>query len=65
MRAVAEILTLREAATFLRLHPMTLYKLVRSGAVPSVKVGGQWRFARASLLGWLNDQTLARVRCDS
>ena len=45
-----EILTLKEAARLLRVHPMTLYKLVRRQQVPATKLGGQWRFSHTLLL---------------
>ncbi|MCA9169448.1 MAG: helix-turn-helix domain-containing protein [Planctomycetales bacterium] len=44
------MLTLSEAAKFLRLSERTLWKLVKSDAVPYGKVGGQYRFVRSQLL---------------
>ncbi len=52
------IMTLSEVAQYLGLHVMTVYKLTREGRVPAAKVGGQWRFKRDILDGWLEAQML-------
>jgi excisionase family DNA binding protein len=44
-----ELLTLPELASYLRVGMRTAYKLASTGAVPAVKVGGQWRIPRAEL----------------
>lgn len=44
-----ELLTLRELADYLRVSIRTAYQLASDGAVPAVKVGGQWRILRAGL----------------
>ncbi len=51
-----QIMTLREVAQYLGLHIMTVYKLTREGRVPAAKIGGQWRFKRDVLDGWLEAQ---------
>ncbi len=51
-----QIMTLREVATYLGLHVMTVYKLTREGRVPAAKIGGQWRFKRDVLDEWLETQ---------
>ena len=44
-----ELLTLRELAKYLRVSMRTAYQLASDGALPAVKVGGQWRIPRAEL----------------
>ncbi len=51
-----QVMTLREVAGYLGLHVMTVYKLTREGRIPSAKIGGQWRFKRDVLEGWLDAQ---------
>ena len=41
-----EILDLKNAAKFLHLNERTLYRLVKNGEIPGIKVGGQWRFSK-------------------
>lgn len=46
-------MTIEEVAGYVRLHPSTVYRLVRSGVMPGVKVGKQWRVDRQTLDDWL------------
>ena len=53
-RAVEEeVVTLDEAATFLRVEAPALAELAERGKVPGRKLGGEWRFSRRALLDWL------------
>ncbi len=47
------LLTCEEAATYLRLHPRTVGRLLTAGKLPGVKVGSQWRLRRADLDAYL------------
>jgi excisionase family DNA binding protein len=51
MRETTEhtVLTCEEAATYLRLHPRTVGRMLQEGRFPGVKVGRQWRIRRADL----------------
>ncbi len=42
-------MTVEEAAQYLRLHTSTVYRLVRRGELPAVKIGKQWRLDRETL----------------
>jgi len=54
-----EVLTLDEAARFMRLEVGELEALARRDAVPARRIGNQWRFNRNALLAWINgDWTL-------
>ena len=44
------LLSLREAAAFLRLHPKTVLVLVNSGQVPASRFGRKWLFVRDDLV---------------
>lgn len=52
-----KIMTVKEVAKYLDVHPMTLYKLVREGRIPAFKVGGQWRFRKVALDRWVDRET--------
>jgi excisionase family DNA binding protein len=52
-----DVLTLREAAEFLRLSERSLYELARGRRVPAAQLGGKWLFPRAQLESWLAAQT--------
>jgi len=47
------VLTLTEAASFVRVSKNTLGALARRNRIPSKKVGREWRFLRSALVGWL------------
>lgn len=46
------LLTVREVASYLRVHSATVYRLLRRGELPAFKVGSDWRFNRESLDRW-------------
>jgi excisionase family DNA binding protein len=53
-----ELLTLRETADLLRLHPWTLYgRTAPNGGkyIPHVRIGNKIRFRRADVLRWMNE----------
>lgn len=51
--AAPQVLTLEEAATFLRIEESVLLDAVEQGEVPARRIGGAWRLSREALLGWL------------
>ena len=55
------LLTLKELAAYLSVNERTLLKLVAEGEVPGVKIGNQWRFRKAMIDAWLDDQMLGVV----
>lgn len=52
-----DVLTLSEAAGFLRVSEKTVADLARREAIPARKVGREWRFARGALVEWLGRRT--------
>ena len=46
-------LTTEEVLGWLKVTPRTVYRLIRAGELPAVRVGRQWRFRRADLENWL------------
>jgi excisionase family DNA binding protein len=54
-----DVMTLREAAAFLRLSERSLYAFAREGRVPGAQIGGKWVFPRALLARWLAAQAEA------
>ncbi len=47
------VMTVDEAAAFLRISRTSVYELVRQDRLPHVSVGKQIRFLRDRMLGWL------------
>jgi hypothetical protein len=49
-----EILTLGEAATYLRVDPHALLGEVTQGSIPACQIGGEWRFSLTAIESALN-----------
>lgn len=54
----------KQVAEYLQLSQRTIYRLLERGAIPAVKVGGQWRFRKAAVDAWL-DESMQRLDADS
>ena len=50
------ILTVREVSEFLRIHPTTIYRLVRTNQIPGFRVGSDWRFNSDTIDRWMTEQ---------
>jgi excisionase family DNA binding protein len=59
------ILTLDEAAAYLRVHRRTMTRLLRQGVVPGTKIGRQWRIRHTDLDALLATTSHASNRDDS
>ena len=40
----SRIMTVRELADYLRVHPITIYRQLKCGQLPAFRVGSDWRF---------------------
>ncbi len=56
------LMTVKELAAYLNLNERTVLKLAAEGPLPAVKVGNQWRFRKAMIDAWLDDQMLGISR---
>jgi excisionase family DNA binding protein len=45
-----EILTTRQVAKLLKIHPVTVRKLAQRGEIPGWRVGKSWRFSKSELI---------------
>ena len=43
-----------QAAELLSIHPKTLQRLAREGAIPAHRIGRYWRYRASELDNWLN-----------
>lgn len=50
------LLTLNEAAELLQVSTRTLQRMIYSGEMPALKVGGQWRVREAQLRQWVEEK---------
>jgi excisionase family DNA binding protein len=56
---VAELLTTHQVVELLRVDRTTVYRLVAGGHLPAIRVGKQWRFARAEVDALLGKKAAA------
>jgi len=47
-----QVMTLEEVAAYLRVHPSTIYRLLKKNQIPAFKVGSDWRFNLESVDKW-------------
>jgi excisionase family DNA binding protein len=57
-----ELLTVREVADAIRVSTMTVYRLIRSEALPAIRVGKHFRIRARDLESYLETQTLGGPR---
>jgi excisionase family DNA binding protein len=48
-----EIMTAKEVASYLHIHPLTVHKYAREGKIPAFKIGTDWRFHKKYLEKWI------------
>ena len=53
------ILTIREVAGLLKINEKTVYKLAADAKIPGFRVGGSWRFDRATIAKWIEKGSVA------
>ena len=59
-----EVFNIHQVAEFLGVHVQTVRKLARRQAIPAFKVGRDWRFRKAEILRWSDEQTSSDWRED-
>jgi excisionase family DNA binding protein len=52
-----QVLTVKEVCGLLRVNPTTLYRLIRTGRIPSFRVGSDWRFQQDLIERWMAEKT--------
>ena len=50
---MANIMTTRDVAKYLKLHPITICKFAGEGKIPAIRVGRLWRFDKEVIDRWL------------
>ena len=49
-------LTTEEVLEYLQVNLRTVYRLIKAGKIPAVRVGRQWRFRKSDIDSWLDSQ---------
>ncbi len=53
-----EILTAKEVAEYLSIHPLTVHKYAREGKIPAFKIGTDWRFHKKHIERWIKEKSV-------
>ncbi len=56
MSKFKEIMTTREVADYLKLHPLTVHRYARDGKIPAFKIGTDWRFHKKYIERWIQEK---------
>jgi len=56
-----EILTVKQLASYLQMDEHTIYRLAKSGKIPAMKIGAEWRFKKTLIDKWIEDKCLENV----
>ena len=51
-----KVMTVREVAAYLSVHPSTIYRLLKLNQIPAFHVGSDWRFNVESIDRWRLEQ---------
>lgn len=52
----SKLMDVKQVAEYLQMNKMTIYKLVRSGEIPSFKIASEWRFKKEMIDQWLMEK---------
>src|SRR5580765_1567043 len=55
-------LTTEEVLEYLQVNLRTVYRLIKAGKIPAVRVGRQWRFRKRDIDTWLESQRPRQTR---
>lgn len=57
-----EILTAKEVAEYLSIHPLTVHRYAREGKIPGFKIGTDWRFHKKYLEKWIKQKLTYNIQ---
>ncbi len=52
---LAQIMTTREVAEYLKLHEITIINHAAKGIIPGIKIGSRWRFYKLAIDKWISE----------
>lgn len=60
MAKAKQVMTIRDIAEYMDVHPMTIYKYVKQGKIPAFKIGASWRIRKDSIKKWMEESEKLR-----
>ena len=62
MSRSSEILTAKQVADYLHIHPLTVHRYAREGKIPAFKIGTDWRFHKKYIEKWIRQKTDSNLK---
>lgn len=56
------VMTVREVSGYLRVHPSTIYRLLKRREIPAFRIDGDWRFHIKAIDTWRSQKELIGSR---
>jgi excisionase family DNA binding protein len=56
------VFTVKDAAEYLKLHPSTIYRMIKCQSIPCFRLGSDWRFVKRELDLWLGKLAIGEGR---
>ena len=60
--AELEMMTVKEVADYLKMKPVTIYKLAKEGRIPAFKVASFWRFKKDLIEKWAVEESKKNLK---
>ena len=54
---MAQIMTTKQLAKYLKLHGITICKYAADGRIPAIRIGRVWRFDKEAIDKWIGEGT--------
>ena len=62
--SLSRLMTVKEVSAYLRVHPSTIYKLIRRGELPGHRIGSDWRFNHEVIDRWCRERDVQVAASD-
>ena len=62
LMAELEMMTVKEVADYLKMKPVTIYKLAKEGRIPAFKVASFWRFKKDLIEKWAVEESKKNLK---
>jgi len=57
-----KILTVKQLANYLQMNEHTIYRLAKSGKIPALKIGAEWRFKKNLIDKWIEEKSIRNIK---
>jgi len=61
----SRVLTVQEVSNYLRVHPSTIYRMLKRNQIPAFRVGSDWRFTVEAIDRWRSQAESSALQPDA